>query len=649
MKVVIIGGGLAGLAAGILLQRNNIDVLVCEKNNGVSPRGNAFLMHADGLTILEDLLGDCEDLILPGSLVDTFDLKRPCGKDLMYIKLQPWQCIKRPDLIQFLLNILPDNKIVYGRDFSHFLFEGEKAIAAVFSNGEIEYGDIFIAADGSNSKVRQSLFGPTAYTAVEVKEILGVTKFTELVINKKGTFTKYVDENSSLSFGYIPTSTEELVWYMQFNSTIHQIDTSSSPIQLSNFCKDLLKDFPNDVQEIIKRNDFTASYVWNTRDFDMLQSFHNENVVLIGDAGHLALPFTSAGTTNAFVDAKLIVELLLSENTCKDAFNKFYELRAPVVEEHLKLGRKLKAEFLNFHLQKNGEIKVPLIANKEEYSKLKPKIKKIHILYFTDPVCSTCWIIQPQLRKLKLEYGEHIEIEYCMAGLLPSWEGYDRGGIKQPKDAQRYWEDAAIKYNTAINGDIWVNDPLKSSYPPSLAFKAAQIQDIDKAIIFLRRLNEMLFFENKNIVKVDYLKEAAFEVGLDVVKLLRDIENRAEKMFDEDLSLVKSFGIEVLPTFILTDRFDNHITLSGFQEYQNFEAAIQTMIPGIVKNEIDTQPQSLFESFKTLTTREFAFLTNLPEFEALNILQELNSEGYINKSSSRTGEMWRLKEEVAVS
>ena len=643
MRVVIIGGGLAGLATGILLQRNHVDVMVCERGKGVSTRGNAFLMHADGLSILEELLGKDNSSDLPGRLVDTFDLKRPSGKDLVYIKLQPWQCIKRPDLIQFLIKIIPEDKIVFGRAFSHFLYQNGKAIAAVFLNGEIEYADLFMGADGSNSDVRQTLFGPTEFTAVEVKELLGVCKFTELVIDHRGTFTKYMDENRSLAFGYIPTSAEEIVWYTQFNSILNPIDTFSDAETLSDFCSNLLKDFPSDVQEILKRNDFETSYVWNTRDFDLLPSFHKENVVLIGDAGHLALPFTSAGTTNAFVDAKLIVELILSENNYTNAFNKFYELRAPVVEEHLSLGRKLKADFLNFHLQKNGEIKVPLIANKEEYSKLKPKIKKIHILYFTDPVCSTCWIIQPQLRKLKLEYGEHIEIEYCMAGLLPSWEGYDRGGIKQPEDAQRYWDDAAIKYNTAINGDIWVNDPLKSSYPPSLAFKAAQIQDIDKAIIFLRRLNEMLFFENKNIVKVDYLKEAAFEVGLDVVKLLKDIDNRAEKMFDDDLSLVKSFGIEVLPTFILTDRFDNHITLNGFQEYQNFEAAIQTMIPDIVKKEINTQPQYLFESFKTLTTREFAFLANLPEFEAINILKELSLDGYIFKVSSKTGEMWRLQ------
>ena len=60
------------------------------------------------------------------------------------------------------------------------------------------------------------------------------------------------------------------------------------------------------------------------------------------------------------------------------------------------------------------------------------------------------------------------------------------------------------------------------------------------------------------------------------------------------------------------------------------------------KNEINTQPESLFESFKTLTTREFSFLTNLPEFEAITILKQLCLDGYIVKFSSRTGEIWKL-------
>jgi hypothetical protein len=43
-----------------------------------------------------------------------------------------------------------------------------------------------------------------------------------------------------------------------------------------------------------------------------------------------------------------------------------------------------------------------------------------------------------------------------------------------------------------FDGDIWLEDPLPSSYPPSIAFKAAQMQDGDLAILFLRRIKEML-------------------------------------------------------------------------------------------------------------------------------------------------------------
>ena len=28
-----------------------------------------------------------------------------------------------------------------------------------------------------------------------------------------------------------------------------------------------------------------------------------------------------------------------------------------------------------------------------------------------------------------------------------------------------------------IDGDVWLEDPLNSSYPPSIAFKAAEMQD----------------------------------------------------------------------------------------------------------------------------------------------------------------------------
>jgi phytoene dehydrogenase-like protein len=47
MKVVIIGGGIAGVACGILLNKAGFEVSVNEREADVPMRGNAFLMHAD--------------------------------------------------------------------------------------------------------------------------------------------------------------------------------------------------------------------------------------------------------------------------------------------------------------------------------------------------------------------------------------------------------------------------------------------------------------------------------------------------------------------------------------------------------------------------------------------------------------------------
>ena len=99
--------------------------------------------------------------------------------------------------------------------------------------------------------------------------------------------------------------------------------------------------------------------------------------------------------------------------------------------------------------------------------------KPIKLIYFTDPICSSCWGIEPQLRKLKLEYGDSIEIEYRMGGLLADWS-YSSGGISKPSDVATHWDEVSHYYDMPIDGDIWLEDPLASSYPPSIAFKKSE-------------------------------------------------------------------------------------------------------------------------------------------------------------------------------
>ena len=164
----------------------------------------------------------------------------------------------------------------------------------------------------------------------------------------------------------------------------------------------------------------------------------------------------------------------------------------------------------------------------------KAELKPIRIIYFTDPICSSCWGIEPQLRKLKLEYGELIEFEYRMGGLLPDWS-YNSGGISKPSDVAHHWDEVSAIYKMPIDGDVWLEDPLDSSYPPSIAFKAAQMQDREKANLFLRRIREMVFLEKLNITRHEVLVTAAKQSGLDSKQFLKDIEGPAEVLFKEDL------------------------------------------------------------------------------------------------------------------
>lgn len=629
-KIVIIGGGIAGVSLGSFLFQQGISFSISEREKDIPIRGNAFLMHSDGISILEKVLKEDETLQIPGKTIDTFKLNLPNSKQLKFLKMEPWQCIRRKDIIEFLYERIPRNTVHTNRQFSHFLFDDDKAIAAVFKNGDIEYGDIFIGADGARSAVREALFGPTKFINTEVKEVVGISKLPDFAKNNSKVFQKYVSDSSGLAFGYIPTSEDELVWFMQFDVKLYPFIYENSAF-LKEMVSDLLHDFPEDVQWIIQNSDFEQAYLWHARDFDLLSQFHQKNIVLIGDAAHLALPFTSAGTTNALIDVETILEKTFEFDNLEDIFSSYFQDRILDLKEHLELGRSLKLNFLNPQMDREDDEKIPLITHQKSNSSTAPKYKKIHLLYFTDPICSTCWTLQPQIRKLKLLYSDIIEIEYCMGGLLPKWENFDRGGIKTKDDAFNLWKRLAENFDMPINADVWENDPIDSSFPPSIAFKAAQIQDTDKAVIFLRRLTEQLFFKGVNITQEKVIMTEAYEAGLDIAKLKRDLTLRAKELFDADLKLAEQLSISSLPTFIFTDRYDRSIVLTGYQTFEEMESALTQLLPERPEVNLPLSSKEIFDKFISLTAQEFSFLTNQNMEKSIFELESFCAEGWIRK------------------
>ncbi|KAF5305786.1 hypothetical protein FQR65_LT18668 [Abscondita terminalis] len=149
--------------------------------------------------------------------------------------------------------------------------------------------------------------------------------------------------------------------------------------------------------------------------------------------------------------------------------------------------------------------------------------------------------------------------DFCQTGVITV------GGISKPSDvAQIIGMEVKSILDMPIDGDVWLEDPLNSSYPPSIAFKAAEMQDKDKAVNFLRTLRELVFLKKKNIAKWKYIAMAAEEAGLDVVKLKTDFEGSAQKLFEADLKLARDYGVRGFPTIIYNtnksgERFRNDI------------------------------------------------------------------------------------------
>ena len=289
-----------------------------------------------------------------------------------------------------------------------------------------------------------------------------------------------------------------------------------------------------------------------------------------------------------------------------------------------------------------GICEIPETAEVSQKNDMQASETSLRMVYFTDPICSSCWGIEPQLRKLKLEFGDSLDIEYRMGGLLPDWN-YSGGGINGPKDVAAHWDEASLHYDMPIDGDVWLEDPLSSSFPPSIAFKAAQMQDNEKAAWFFRTLKEMLFLEKKNIAKWEVLAAAAEKAELDVTQLKADFEGKAKELFEEDLKLAQELGVRGFPTIFFFDQSGNRERVYGSKAYAFYETAILKLNPSANKKEYRKDWETLFGNFKSLTAREFAELSGTPREDSEILLDELTEKGSLEKITSKNGSLWKLK------
>jgi len=276
--------------------------------------------------------------------------------------------------------------------------------------------------------------------------------------------------------------------------------------------------------------------------------------------------------------------------------------------------------------------------------KLRSFERAVIVEVFMDPLSSSFWGASPVLRRLELEFGALVEIKYRTSGMLISWEDFELDGVSKPEHMAAYWQREAFEYKMPMDTQLWLENPPHSSFPASIAYKAAQLQNKLLADKFLRRMQEMLFVEGRNIAEWKIIKRAAKDVGLDLEVLLLQYNNGdGLKAFAEDQKRARQECVTQYPTIHLhTEGGDVRIVEPGFN-WENLSSAVRGILPreNINKLERLIDIPSCFNFFDSLTFTEIQELTAIGGKELLKELEDLESDGTLVSFGCDTGRVWR--------
>lgn len=161
---VIIGAGVAGLAAAWWLDKAGWRSLVIERADGL--RENGYMLGLSGLGYeTAGRMGLHATLQKTAFAIDENVYRDRHGRELLrlryrdFIRDLPYLAVRRTDLVRALAEALPQSCAMrFGQSIAGFTDNGDH-VEIRLAGGEAIHADLLIGADGFRSMVRQTLFG----------------------------------------------------------------------------------------------------------------------------------------------------------------------------------------------------------------------------------------------------------------------------------------------------------------------------------------------------------------------------------------------------------------------------------------------------------------------------------------------------------
>ncbi len=336
--VAILGGGIGGLALGILLRTRGLDAVVVERSRSDDPDGIAIILMTNGLTVL-DGMGLGERVRNRGHSAFGVSLYTPGGEFVDQRPIEEHLCIRRSDLVQTLVDELDARAVMRGAEVSGLAFGDDgRVVAATLTDGTQVEAGLFVGADGTHSVLREAMYPPSVVHPDQVHGWLATCRSPQIVERLAGTIMKV--EHAGMVLGAVAISAEDVAWFLHYSTALYH-PASRRGDDLARFVRETVGGWADPVPELIELTDFARSRLCRTPDMDVAPMWRR-NTALIGDAAHPLQIMVGQGASTALEDAHALAVALQDwpgGESLETALDRFEADRIAVAQDRLTEGR----------------------------------------------------------------------------------------------------------------------------------------------------------------------------------------------------------------------------------------------------------------------------------------------------------------------
>lgn len=339
MRVVIIGAGIGGLAAGIALRRIGAEVVVVERAADIREVGAGLSIWSNGVGALRELGVDA-GVLASASVIERNESRTPSGvviaanqfSEISQSVGAPNICVHRAVLQRILLDALPRAAVRTGACCTGF-----QDATAILETGERIEADVLVGADGLSSVIRAGLHGsePPRYAGYTCWR--AVRPATDVL----PAGSALLAAGGGAQFGLWPCGEGQVYWFLTKNAP------QGTRLAKAD-AKELCRHWAAPIPEIIEGTAEDAILQNDIVDRPPLRWWGRGCVTLLGDAAHACTPNLGQGACQALEDAVVLAQCLRDVRPVESALREYERVRVPrtaaVVRNSWRTGRLLQLD-----------------------------------------------------------------------------------------------------------------------------------------------------------------------------------------------------------------------------------------------------------------------------------------------------------------